>query len=322
MFRGKIRSRIFALFLCILATTLAITMHLLPAQTKPYYEPNCYMVKSDGSMVILDSICGKANPPRDQFVSKATELHEILGDTNLFKSGNGGVLTFDEGLAAQRGISQATIKLSKELVGMTNELQSLTEQSGIKDITAFKLDMSKYPSTSNFYEGLTENNSRNKALSQSNPEITLPENDLIADADIRTKENKPRWMGNDQFCGVWWNPRPSRAKDWVRFNTSNPEQLLRSWGYKAPDRFFPSWVSSDLRNRSQRLGWTRPQTWNPSNCGLRTYRDNAVPNNGFVWEQNYDGWNPRGEPNPEVWASGPWPYGVWPAYVYWWHETR
>lgn len=39
----------------------------------------------------------------------------------------------------------------------------------------------------------------------------------------------------------------------------------------------------------------------------------------FIREQNYTG-EPGGEPNPEIYSSGPWPYPDWPLYVLWWHE--
>jgi len=339
MLKEKEKSRIFVVLLGVLAMVLTLTLHLQPAQTKTPQNPACYMTRADGSMVILDHVCGKKKPvegekpplkpPESEFISQSRGLHKILEDKNLFRGGNSEIVTFDEQLAIQRGIPQETIKLSKELVGMTNELRSLSQETGINDITAFNLDMSKYPSVAQFYENIDQNKSKSldpaSSKSFSKDKDATLKNDESSDIDefgiaLRSKESKPWWMGRDQFCGVWWNPRPSSAKKRVIFNNSNPEQLLRSWGYKSPSTP-PNWVDSRLRNYAQRSGWTRPQTWNERECGQRTYRDNANPlGSSSVWEQNYDGWNPRGEPNPEVWASGPWPYNVWPAYVYWWHD--
>lgn len=108
-------------------------------------------------------------------------------------------------------------------------------------------------------------------------------------------------------CGWYVNPKPTGNRSWVQFSVSNPAATLRAWGYHET----PSLAGG---------GWTRAQTWNPALCGFGTYRDHAYPSSASALkEQNYAGWTPRGEPNPEVYRTGPWPYSDWPAYVYWWH---
>lgn len=123
-------------------------------------------------------------------------------------------------------------------------------------------------------------------------------------------------------CGSIVRPRPRRAMPAVLVGeVADPAATLSSWGYHRTPGFAGG-------------GWTRPQTYNPARCGISTYRDHAFVGLRFTscigtacefrWpirEQNYVA-APYGEPNPEVWRSGPWPYATWPAYVYWWHATR
>ncbi len=110
-------------------------------------------------------------------------------------------------------------------------------------------------------------------------------------------------------CGSFGSPRPTVGKRWMTFNSNDPVGTLRSWGYHST----PDWAGG---------GWTRDQTYASWVCGWRTFRDHAYIVGSQIREQNYAGWRPRGEPNPELWRVGPWPYSSWPAYVYWWHRTR
>lgn len=110
-------------------------------------------------------------------------------------------------------------------------------------------------------------------------------------------------------CGTFWHPLPPNGAPWISHTRSNPSETLRSWGYhETPD------VAGG--------GWTRPRTYDWWWCGFETFRDHAYidPNGTTIHEQKYEGWTPPGEPNPEVWRSGPWPYATWPAYVRWWHS--
>ena len=107
------------------------------------------------------------------------------------------------------------------------------------------------------------------------------------------------------------NPLPTSSVSYNYINIGDlnaKKKTLTSWGYE------------DSGN--SRIGWSRKKTYNPYHCGYGTFRDQAgIGNRNTIYEQNYDGKiTPAGEPNPEVWKSGPWPYAEWPTYVYWWHE--
>ena len=109
--------------------------------------------------------------------------------------------------------------------------------------------------------------------------------------------------------GYYPNPKPSRDVERKNYERDNPAALLKRLGYHET----PNQAGG---------GWTRPQTYQPWACGGSTFRDHAdVTGPRSLSEQNYKG-SPGGEPNPEVYRSGPWPYPDWPAYVYWWHEHR
>ena len=99
--------------------------------------------------------------------------------------------------------------------------------------------------------------------------------------------------------------------DWTTHSSSNPRATLRAAGYHYTPPPFARYKNKD---------YTRPQTYQPSLCGRKTFRDHAIIEGaGRYRTQEYTGWTPPGEPNPEVHRSGPWPYLTWPAYVAWWH---
>lgn len=128
-------------------------------------------------------------------------------------------------------------------------------------------------------------------------------------------------------CGFFGNDRPRRAAQrFTEFNVQDPEGRLRSLGYhKTRNRFFGG-------------GWTRPQTYLSVLCGFNTFRDHSnivscgTHNYGDgtgthrvcdISRQEYDKAKPPyGEPNPEFYRSGPWPYLAWPAYVAIWHRKH
>jgi hypothetical protein len=111
-----------------------------------------------------------------------------------------------------------------------------------------------------------------------------------------------------QTCGSWWWPKPSRAAPWGWSSTANPHQTLLNMGFHQTPGFAGG-------------GYTRDKTYNSGVCGRNTYRDHGQANGRSLGLQIYSG-TPGGEPNPEVWRTGPWPYLAWPAYVYWWHQYR
>lgn len=201
-------------------------------------------------------------------------------------------VTFDADHARQQGFSEAAIAVAADAVRLSNDLlteMALAEQQGhtasLSSLPA--IDMSKYPDFAGF---------------------TAAVGSFDMDSNQANLSSIGRELLGVLYCGGFGNPLPKRAAVWKTFNNiPNPAQTLRSWGYHPT----PDWAGG---------GWTRPQTHLPLVCGWNTFRDHAYIVGNSIREQNYAGFTPRGEPNPEFWASGPWPYPLWPAYVAWWHE--
>ena|GEM_PF-5078195 len=188
----------------------------------------------------------------------------------------------------------------KQLTGFSNDVLDASKTK--EGIDGAKLD--KYPLVKDYFNQATNLAGTGYSLSlhpsgQNNPFRSF--------ALIGSSVTEALGMAD---CGVFWAPKPSVAKSWITYKVGSVDSTLKSWGYHST----PSLVGG---------GWTRTQTWHWWNCGYGTFRDHALKmDNTTLKEQNYDGWSPRGEPNPELYASGPWPYTVWPAYVYWWHSTH
>ena len=210
---------------------------------------------------------------------------ELASMHDLFSGGNMAKVSFDSHAAQKKGYSKESILLAEELADYTNLIIDLA-----KNEQPLPNDMSMYPHVQAYFNLAS----------------------IAADAhytpNIQTNE-RSAWI-NEYTCGTWWRPRPSSAKSFHVFShISDPAATLKSWGYHET----PGWAGG---------GWTRSHTYTWWLCGWNTYRDHAYIHNGNIHEQNYHGWTPRGEPNPEVHRSGPWPYPTWPAYVRWWHQTR
>lgn len=155
------------------------------------------------------------------------------------------------------------------------------------------------------------------SLSENNPSIEEVEVDWSKYRYLaKYFEDAKQYNGADKveaqsigygICGYYWNPKPSAAAPWQTSYSSNPSATLTSWG------FHPTLGLAGG-------GWTRPQTYSWAYCGWNTYRDHAYTvGSSTIRLQDYTSF--PGEPNPEVYASGPWPYADWPAYVFWWHNT-
>ncbi len=187
---------------------------------------------------------------------------------------------FDSQAAEKMGYSEESIKLAQELVDLSNTI--VTTRS-------INQNMSAYPSAASFFS----------------------QADAYEASKAIESGNEIQGWANEYYCGTWWHPVPNSGALW---NTTGPyssqraaEQTLRNWGYHAT----PNLAGG---------GWTRPQTYKWWYCGWNTFRDHAyIYSSRYIREQNYTGSIP-GEPNPEVWASRPWPYPTWPAYVAWWHS--
>ena len=257
-------------------------------------------------IALASTSASHAQPVRPGFATIERELR-LMHENNLFKGGKskegegkGDPVRFDTVTAKKRNYSKESIVLGEQLAALTNELTASmsAEQPGIRD---GQVDISKYPAVAAYFQDATAAIQATEGVPQGQQEA----NGLSASPEgIRAQ---PTFVTGQLVCGWYTNPKPNANKAWRWWSNSNPDELMRSWGYHATSGLVGG-------------GWTRPQTWNSWACGWGTYRDHAYNyGNAYVVEQNYDGWSPRGEPNPEVYLSGPWPYSDWPAYVYWWH---
>lgn len=179
--------------------------------------------------------------------------------------------------------------MAREITQFSNEI--LEQLTSVNDsIENAVLDIQRYPGLAAFYRTASAYTSASATKSDSNPASEIGVMNSIVN-----------------ICGGYATPRPDRAAPWIDRSSPNPEQTLTSDGYHATPNFAGG-------------GYTRPRTWKWWHCGWNTFRDHAYITGPTTYrEQTYIGWTPNGEPNPKVYASGPWPYPDWPAYVYWWH---
>lgn len=221
---------------------------------------------------------------------------ELMLMEPYFAGNKGDIITFDSKLARKAGFAEESIQLAKEMTALTNNIvkevnNALTSTHTRSSVKLEALDIN----TDNY--------------------LVLPQYFTAARTQYFSKRNTRRSRAGCRYltsaacdCGHWFYPRPNRAQNWVKHSKVNdPAQKLRSWGYHET----PGWAGG---------GWTRSQTYYPSQCGQNTFRDHAYIFNKQIREQNYEGWTPRGEPNPEFWTASKWPYPAWPTYVYWWHQ--
>jgi hypothetical protein len=246
---------------------------------------------------------GEREPDFATLDKEFQQLHDLgffKGGKTEKGKGKGQAVAFDKAAARRRRFSERSIALAEESAAFANELTAALSED-TSGVPGRGVDVAKYPTLKAFFE----------AAAQHRPdEVDLPEADTRPD---QPAEGTPTELANDTtkrwVCGWYTSPRPWAAAPYVRHhNIPNPDATLRSWGYH------PTW---DLAGG----GYTRPQTWDWWTCGWFTFRDHAIPDpaSNSINVQDYAGFRPRGEPNPEVYLSGPWPYADWPAYVYWWH---
>jgi len=251
------------------------------------------------TLVILSLLITGEIAQAQQFSSDFDTLSldlELMYD--LFQGGGDQLVTFDSEAARKQGYSPKSIKLAEELTAFTNDLiieaKKNRKAKGVRtDVRELGSSIKKYSLLNTYFQDAAENA---KTISKDEHEA-------------RIKGLFP--PVNEYVCGSIWHPVPSSAAPWKIFGpySSNKaaEQHLKDIGYHGtPD--------------SAGGGFTRPQTYKWALCGFKTYRDHAYVSKKEIHEQNYTGSIP-GEPNPEIWRSGPWPYPTWPAYVVWWHRT-
>jgi hypothetical protein len=221
------------------------------------------------------------------------EEPEALADSMIAidefsKVGEDRVVTFDDAAAKASGMSAKDRRLGREMAAFSNAVTTASKSA--EGLTGARRALKRLPAAR---RSLGRIKAKFRPSTKGTP---------LARASF----------GDNPYtyttCGSFWSPRPTTGHWWVTHWTNNPSGTLWAWGYHPT----PGLIGG---------GWTRPITHAPWVCGWSTFRDHAyIPAWNQIREQNYNGWWPRGEPNPEVYRSGPWPYATWPAYVYWWHQ--
>jgi hypothetical protein len=121
----------------------------------PNSSSPCYVVLPDGSYRDLTSVCSKpsANQSAPQrFLAQSKELEIVFSDPALLQGGGAEPVVFDAKLAAQKGISQKTIKLAQEMADYTNALRAESQRTGIQDVTQLDVVLKKYPNLSEYFK--------------------------------------------------------------------------------------------------------------------------------------------------------------------------
>ncbi len=239
-----------------------------------------------------------AGKPGDNYVHLAVDLARFHALGILQGDYEHGI-TFNSALAKQYGFSESAIRLGEQVAIVANELIAWAKRAQLQgnpvQITEISVEIERYPDLWQFWLDAAKPNDRER----------------LESINLFVTEIEPLGVSGVSHivCGYYPNPKPSTNGPWFTHqNISDPAATLRSWGYH--ETWPPDYTGG---------GWTRPQTYKPFLCGWGTYRDHAfIAGPTTIREQNYTG-SPGGEPNPEVYRSGPWPYPDWPAYVYWWH---
>lgn len=244
-----------------------------------------------------------------RFTNRSHVLSQLM--SRFMRGGGTEPVVFDMNAARQDGFDEESIELAKQMVAHTNTLLEAAKASGDVEsasITKMTVDLEDFPAVAEYFQ---EASLVARSRQSREDEIGPKEQPSTSSTNEMTASGLDPLQAAYQNCGCWWNPLPTRGAPYVTYTRSNPDATLRSWGYHGtPSHIFGG-------------GYTRAQTHKWWICGFGTFRDHAniISSNKFK-EQNYAGWSPRGEPNPEVYASGPWPYPLWPSYVSWWHQTH
>lgn len=246
------------------------------------------------------------NPNFEDITIALTRFDELEIMTGDYEQG----VTFNDDLAREFGFSEQEITLGLQIVDATNNLieqaKNLQAKKEADEMVFFSLDLQQYPELERY---LADASQFAGEIGLDNSAVKNTEGDELQ-RGMENSLNMPervRLPARYRVCGYFGHPVPSYAAPWHTYHASNPASKLRSRGFHPT----PRWAGN---------GWTRPQTYKWWLCGWGTYRDHARILNASTYRiQNYTGRVP-GEPNPEFWRSGPWPYPAWPLYVRWWHR--
>ena len=259
------------------------------------------------SIVISGHTLAITMPPQQEppFSAARASCSDFLAMTqnlikmeDLFSGGNGELLEFDRSKARGLGFPESSILLAKELTEYINAWQQAPAATDMLGVTGSAPE--KPERVSAFFHCATQYNKNEKDSLRGEASSGGCTRGIVHLTEPACQ------------CGHWLNPLPNRRAAWRVHRSSNPRADLRAAGYHYTP---PPYAAEENKD------YTRPQTYRPSLCGRDTFRDHAQIEGADIYEtQEYTGWTPPGEPNPEIHRSGPWPYLAWPAYVAWWHD--
>lgn len=249
--------------------------------------------------------------PNSNNLKKLAKKYKVKVDRNELKKIN---------------VAKGSVDTYAEMLEFQNEMMDDPE-----NMFNLKIDSKKYPNLNKFFEDAKAiaDAGEEYILNIADSSVLIPSILTIANALVGTPYSE---MIGRIDCGYYGNYKPWGQAPLIQWNFSNKKNLfdiISSWGYRTTEsyaRISPGSV-------------TRPQTYNWWNCGFNTFRDDGIwniqddkwvtlyPNTYqnlpyYFREQNYNGWNPSGEPNPNIFKPdvGPWPYYDWGAYVYYYHK--
>lgn len=255
------------------------------------------------------AVAQKSDSKNFQKTSKPTSIttHQVEILTQKLKAlepyvkyKKNGTQTIDTRAARRAGYSTDVVRLAAEIVAYQNAMLNETRKKGNRDIRQHKVPLKKFPKVKEFYKAATKAARTDKVhTSNSSDEDSSPDVTALA----RTR----------RACGDWNRPIPNYTPRWVNHGYKNrPARTLRNWGFHKT-RFYA--CGARYSYTCQR-DTTRPRYYYSRYgvCSKPLFRDHGRFYNHRVYVQ-------YGEPNPEIFHVGIWPYWNWGAYVRWWHNN-
>lgn len=285
--------------------------------------------------------------------SRKAEYEKVVNNINEFKD-------YKDNPTSQNLAKKYKVKINKDDLKKTNVVKGSVDtysemlefQNEMMDNpeNMFKLniDPKKYPNLTKFFgdaksiadfgEEYVPNISDSSVIDI--PNISTVANALVGNIFTETAGRID--------CGYYGNYKPNSGAPWGNWTTKNTKKIvineLSNYGFHTVPTYAtkPAYLVGITKFG---IDYGQDQatfkTYNWWNCGFNTFRDEAVweinditiknnnPQRPDIFEnskykyrsQIYSGY-PGGEPNPEVFASGPWTYSDWPVYVAYWHATK